>query len=218
MRGQVKKLLIIAALALCPALRAQSLAVGGAGGYSFSNYFVGPEVTASVDVHRVRLGAYAELDPFLSHTALGRGYGFTARPEAWLYLGRSWSLYGALDTAGYRAGEVHKTQFYARAGLTLNSTFMGDPARYTFAYVREVHNGLLYGGTESSHLQAGLFRYEWPITRRVRLWQEIVAGGVLEQGNPKCDGTCGPKVTCPRRWTMSGGTTTGVEFVFGKTR
>lgn len=206
------RLLALALLLLAPALHAQSLEIGGAGGYAFSNYTLGPALAGTVPLKRLSVGGYAEYDPALTHTALGRGYGDLERLDTWVRLGRGWRTYLAAERSAYHAADVHKTQRYVRAGFSLDSFFMDLPARYTFMYVREADPRFLYGGTESSNLQSGIFRYEWR-WGRAHFWQEIQVGGVRPQGNPVCDQT----PVCPRRYALSGGTISGLTYVLGKT-
>jgi hypothetical protein len=205
--------------------------VGGMGGSSFGNLFIGPSVAIEVPLTKhVEVRAENDFAPVEQHIKLGSGWANDVSAGGIIWLTKSIGLNGGAEHSQYHVS-IAKSGEYARGGLTVRKSYQGWPLRLTFDYVREFNNGIFprtLSGTESARLQAG----EFDLDMRVKCWGPacyrlkfgFMIGHVLTQSNPICDGTFGitggngPNGTCYRTGASSGSFTTSLLFEFPRRR
>lgn len=201
---------IFAALFALPAHAQTRFLVGADGGDSFNNYFLG--IRASLEAP---LGKHFEADesvsffPIENKPSYGKGVSYSLEPGATVWANTTSGFEGSFHHTGYTVTTVKKTEDFVFAGYVYKHTMVGFPTRFHFDYVREVNDGISSNGTEMNHLQGGAFSFDSRIGcfrfACVRDQTTLLAGRVLDQGNPVCDGTYTGKITCPRNSNLSGG-------------
>jgi len=203
--------------------------VGASGVAAFDNYSAG--VTAGVEypfLKHFELDLKDTFSPITEHVALGTGRANSTAAGGFIWFSKSLGIHGEATDSMYDVTKVSKDANYAFGGLAYRTILGGMPARFTFEYSREFNNGISPNGVESSHFQGGDvgFTNVFGCTKHmcVRTTEDITFGRVLEQSNPRCDGTFGitggngPNGTCYRTGAISGGAMASIQFVFGKGR
>jgi hypothetical protein len=103
-------------------------------------------------------------------------------------------------------------------GIATRGLWLNAPVRVMLDYFREVNNGVYGHGIETSHLQGGSLYLEAQVGcfRHACYYTtlETAIGGLLEQGNPVCDGSFG-RATCPRTRNVGGSGVMGFLVRFG---
>jgi hypothetical protein len=210
----MKKLLLVLMILAAPAINAQTrVLIGGTGGSSFGNLFIGP--TARLEIpfgssstnntykySRFELDLQDDFAPLEEHIKLGSGWANTAQAGGILWLNNKIGLNGRADYSNYSVS-ISKGQYFAFGGLSYRSADRFQmPYRLTFDYIREFNNGISKNGTESSQLQGGDFTLDFRLgCARLFCYRTMFnfeVGAVKTQGNPTCDGAFGGAVTCPR--------------------
>lgn len=236
MRKFLFGLLLTLALLFVPAVHAQTrVLVGGGGGSMYGNDFGQGVVRLEIP-----LGSHFEIDgesTFSPHLAfgkttidlqhkigLGSGYAYSYHPEGLLWFTKSWALDGGFEQSAYHVTATSKTEYFVNGGFTYRRLWFGTPTRFSFDYVREIHNVLMANGDESNNLQGGSVTIDTRMGCKgpmcFRLVTNIQGGRVLNQGNPACDGTLGhtggngPHGTCPRTASMGGGASMSLLLEF----
>lgn len=225
----MKKLLVVAALlisALTAKAQTPQVYVGGTGGYSFSNSFVGPVVGFELPVKRFELSGQESFDPIEYHALLGTGHAEQTSLRTDLWLTNHWGVNSQYSVGSYHT-QISKASQYVFTGIAWQGIADGQPSKFTFSYFQQINNGVSANGTETDHVKGGSIEF---LTRMgcsgplcYRFFGQFLFGHVLTQGNPVCDGTLG--VTggpnggpCPRQGTMSGGASIGFAVEFPRHR
>ena len=228
----MRKFLVAALLVLSAfstKLRAQDqplIYVGGTGGYSFSNGFIGPVIGFELPIKRLEFSGEESFDPVEHHASLGSGYAEQTSVRTDLWLTNHWSVNGQYQVSSYHT-KISKAGQYAYAGVAWYGIVGGQTTEFTFSYFQQLNNGISSNGTETDHVKGGSFEF---FTRMgcsgvfcYRFYGEFEAGHLLTQGNPVCDGTYG--VTggpngglCPRQGAVSGGASLGFAVEFPRHR
>jgi hypothetical protein len=232
----MKRLALLLLLAT-PAFAQTRVMVGATGGGSFGSLFLGPTVEVEVPMlkhtaydflldhatiyNRFELDLLDTFSPLEEHIALGSGFANQVRATPILWLTHAFGLNGAVESSAYHVTKVGKSAEYVFGGVSLRTVHTGTPMRFQFNYFREFNDGVTKAGVETSHLTGGEFRWEIRMGCKgaecFRTTLATTVGHLLEQGNPRCDGSypgqhCLPP--CPRIGTVSGGAEMGflVEF------
>lgn len=191
----------------CAAQGRPALLVGASGGESFGNLSLGPTVEVKLPIRRFELDLRDTFDPLESHIALGHGWDNVATIEPILWLKPNFGLDGRVDWSEYHVTQVSKHSPHFYAGIATRGEWLGAPVRVMLDYFREFDNGVYGHGIETSHLQGGSMYLEAQIgcSKHACYYTtlEMAIGGLLEQGNPQCDGSFG-RATCPRPRNVSG--------------
>lgn len=230
MRKFILGLILMLCTLLVPAhVSAQTRVLFGVeGGQSFDNSSVG--VTAGLELPFAK---HYELDlkdtfsPIESHVALGGGRANRTSAGGRIWFTEHWGVVGSAEDSMYDVTKVTKDGNYAFGGISYRGIVGGAPARFSFQYVRQFNNGITASGLESSHLQGLDFGY----TMRfgcvgafcIRTSEDFIAGRVLTQSNPQCDGTFGNTGgpgggPCPRGAAFGGGVTASLVLEFPRHR
>jgi hypothetical protein len=174
--------------------------IGGMGGSSFGNYFIGLTTAAEVPAGRhLEFDVKNTFSPLENHIGFGRGWAENLNGGGIVWLNESIGLDGAASYSRYNT-TITKAGQYAFAGVVLRREIGDVPARFYFNYIREFNNGIFPNnihGTESTRLQGGEFKMETRLqcnqsgNRCLRMTTDFQVGHVLTQSNPVCDGTFG---------------------------
>lgn len=202
---------------------------GVTGAQEFDNSSLGATLALEVPfLKHYELDLKDTFSPLESHVALGGGRANIASAGGIVWISKSYGLTGRVEDSSYNVTKVTKDANYAFGGLAYRGVIGGLPARLTLTYIRQFNNGITPTGLESSHLQGVDFGY----TVRfgclgavcIRQSADYVVGRILEQGNPRCDGTLGttggngPNGTCPRTSAIGGGVNASVLVEFPRHR
>ena len=197
-------------------------------GSSFGNLFMG--IVAAVELpitRRFELDLRDVFDPVEQHYPYGNGWANQATGGGIIWVTRAVGLNASYEYSNYHTQRLSKHGDYFYGGVTYRTAKPGIPMRFTFDYLREIHNGIDATGTESAHLQGGQFNLDMRVACHLnlcfRVQFDFKVGRVLTQGNPICDGTLG--VTggpgggpCPRTAASSGAFTGAVLVEFPRRR
>jgi hypothetical protein len=220
--------LLLGAL-VCSAQDKSTVLIGASGGESFDNLSLGPTVEVRVPFgfrvtksnafpawnqgyDRFELNLRDTFDPLESHIALGSGYDNVATVEPVLWLTKGFGLDGRVDWSQYHVTAASKHSTYVYEGIATRGVWLDAPVRVMLDYFREVNNGVYGRGIETSHLQGGSLYLEAQVgcSKHACYYTtlETAIGGLLEQGNPACDGSgvANPQhlPTCPRTRNVGG--------------
>lgn len=200
--------------------------IGGTGGSSFGNAFLGLTTAVEIPVkNRFEFDVVNTFSPVESHIALGHGWAEEVNGGGIVWLTRQVGLNGSASYSRYNV-TISKAAPYIFGGVTIRTIAYGVPVRFQFDYVREVNNGIFpdnVHGTETGHLQAGDFKMDARLSCNatgrlcLRTVFDFLVGHVLNQGNPVCDSTFGTTGgpgggSCPRHGVVSGGVTFGIAL------
>jgi|HubBroStandDraft_2_1064218.scaffolds.fasta_scaffold00006_50 hypothetical protein len=202
----------------CGAQERPSILIGASGGESFGNLSLGLTVEVEAPIaHYFELDLRDTFDPLESHISLGSGYDNIVTVEPVLWIKHGFGLDGRVDWSQYHVTKVSKHGTYVYGGISTRGVWLDAPVRVMLDYFREVNNGIYGHGIETSHLQGGSMYLEAQVgcSKHVCYYTtlEMAVGGLLEQGNPQCDGSFS-RVTCPRTRTVSGSGIMGVLIEF----
>jgi hypothetical protein len=216
---------ILLSVAVTGAQETPHVLIGASGGQAFGNLSLGSTVEIEVPIARhFEMDARDTFSPLEEHVRLGNGYDNVATIEPVIWLTRGFGLDTRVDWSQYRVTKVSKHSAYVFAGIATRGLWYGSPARMSLDYFREARNGIYGHGIETSHLQGGSLYLEAQVwcSRRFCSYTtlEMSIGGLLEQGNPVCDGSgvANPQrlPACPRTRNVSGSGIMGFLVELGR--
>lgn len=220
LRGWALAVILLFAL---PAAAQTRILAGGQAGSSFGNLYAGVLVAVEQPIgRRFELDARDVFAPVEQHIALGNGWANQTFAGGIVWLTRSIGVNGSAEYSSYHVS-IAKHAEYAFGGIVWRKSIQQSmPVRFTFDYLRQLHNGIDATGTESAHLQGGQFNMDMrvkcagPFCYRVAF--DFKVGRVLTQSNPVCDGAFGGPVTCARTAASSGAFTGSLAVEFPRRR
>lgn len=206
-------LLVLVASSVGAPLKAQTrILIGADGGSSFGNLYLSSCAAVEAPIRRMELDAKDCFSPLEQHISLGSGWANRASSEGIVWASNRIGFTGGASYSNYHVN-ISKSAWYANGGLVFRSVVSQIPMRFTFEYIRQLHDGISKDGTESAHLQAGRFNMDMRMKCAgkacYRLAFDFEVGRVLTQSNPICDGTYGTTGgpgggPCPRTAASAG--------------
>lgn len=223
LRKRILFLTLLALLAASCASAQTRVLIGGEGGSSFGNMYVGPAASVEVPLgRRLTIEAKDVFSPLESHVLLGSGYANTLGIGGQVYLTDSFGINASTEASWYGVTKANKNSYYAFVGPTWRTMAWGTPTNFGLNYIRQYRNGISANGTETSQLQGGEFIMDGRLgcsgKACLRMQFSFQVGGVKNQSNPVCDGSFAGPVTCPRKYTLSGGVSLGLYAEFPRRR
>lgn len=205
----MKKLILALLLLFAVRVNAQTrILLGATGGAGFSSSYFGPSAALEIPVKKLEIDLSDEYFPLYNHTSIGSGEANRVKAGGILWLGHGVGLTGSAEYSKYVIAEVRKGQYYGFGGLIFRKKILDSPTRISLTFIDEFNNGVSSTGLESSHLKGGDIGLSVRIgcagSTCFRLGTDNFFGRVLEQGNPKCDGSIGTQ-TCGSRISAMGG-------------
>jgi hypothetical protein len=208
-------------IALCvflfavPASAQTRILAGASGGELYNNASIG--LTAGIEqpiTKHFEADLYETFSPIEWKGGIGHGVANNVQVGGIAWLTNSLGATGNIQHAQYWITPLQKSAWYAEAGPIIRLQAFGTPSRFSVLYEQQIKNGISDAGIETSHLHGVAVVLDSRLvcaTRFcVRMRDEWEAGAVLQQGNPRCDGSLGLTGgfnggPCPRARTISGG-------------
>lgn len=223
-------LVLAGAFLFTPTARGQArILLGATGGDVYSNVFGGAAARAELPIgSRFEIDADGQISPhfdvnsyeisLLHKVGLGSGNGYSYGVTGRWWFTPYWSLDGQVEASEYSVTKTSKKEYFSEFGFSHRTLWFGGATRFGFHYVREFANGIMANGDETNFLNGGSVTIDtrvgctWKLC--FRLFTDVQAGRVLNQGNPTCDGTSSGAITCPRSSTVAGGASVSLYLEF----
>lgn len=215
-------MLLIALIFPTHATAQARILVGGSGGESFNNLFIGPVIAVEIPfAKKFEFDSSFEIAPEFKR---GYGYGYednvTIGGIRWISSKFGFRVSG--EQSRYAVTTATKDASFFHIGPIWRGTVAQAPMRLSLEYTRQFHNGIS-NGTETSHFNGGQATLDirtgcaGSVCGRFKLAFQV--GHFLNQGNPVCDGTFGNGsqvgfLPCPRSGGVSGGVIMSVSMEF----
>lgn len=210
----MKKLLVLALFLtalFAPTVHAQTRFLAGVeGGDDYDNINFGVNAAVEIPVKKhFELDIQDTFSPVESHVSLGHGWANLANVQSIVWFGKGIGLVNSLEYSNYSVTKVAKGADYYQGGLIFSRVVYYQPVRFGVNFVHQVWNGITVDGVETSHLNGADAYFDVRLSCAgaacFRLREDWTFGQVQTQGNPVCDGSFGPAITCPRTKALGGG-------------
>jgi len=207
--------LVVLLCTIAPLQAQTKLAVDLAGGTCMGYELPCIETTARVE-HFIR---QFEVQGYGTYTPTDKLGGNSSNTYIAGATGIAWTKYLGLTVNGrhtwLKSDQFNKRDARFSVGAVKAFRWLDSSQRLYAAFVIPTGGYNSKTGIESNRLMGPEFRWEANLWRNIDLHLKFKVLRVLHQGNPSCDGSLGGAVTCQRKSTWEGSSTTGITFTWG---